>query len=204
MQGDTIIVRREALRQWLWQKAEGWGVKRQPGAMRQALAAYAFDNDPAAAIERMLDAETETVTLHETGEWLAGRILGPAWHERMAAMTHRHAELLLRAVRDLLADHLVTLPTLLERRAWPSLHLWFASLDGLRRALAPTLVAAYDADSNYSRGDTAHGASDTDIATLAAAVAAGASHWQQAAMRLLREDDDALAALVADPQPLAV
>jgi hypothetical protein len=35
-QGDTVIVRREALRQWLWEKADGWNVKQQDGALKSA------------------------------------------------------------------------------------------------------------------------------------------------------------------------
>jgi hypothetical protein len=57
----------------------------------------------------------------------------------------RHAELLARAVRDHLADCLVTLPTLLKREAIGSLHFYLANLSGLRRALFPALPQAYDA-----------------------------------------------------------
>jgi hypothetical protein len=60
-QGATLIVRREALRQWLWEKAEGWNVKQQDGALKSALLAYGFDLDPQAAIERMTEGEVETL-----------------------------------------------------------------------------------------------------------------------------------------------
>ena len=115
LQGDTVIVRREALRQWLWEKAEAWGMKQKPGAMARALAAYGYDDDPAAALARMTDRETETLILHERGEHAAGQLLGPDWEDMIAGFTRRRAELLARAVRDNLADCLFTLPALIER-----------------------------------------------------------------------------------------
>ena len=196
LQGETILVRRDALRQWLWQKVEGWAVKRQPGALARALAAHDYDADPHAALERLVESETETLILHETGELAAGRLLGPAWHERLAALRHRHAELLLRAVRDLLADCLVTLPALVGQRRDASLHLWFADFDGLRRELAPGLAAAYG-QANYSGGGTA-------VDALQHAIAAGAAHWLHVARTLRDADDLALVALAQAPQSLTL
>jgi hypothetical protein len=185
LQGGTVIVRREALRQWLWEKAEAWGVKRQAGAMARTLAAYDYDADPAAALARMTERETETLILHERGEHAAGKLLGPAWEEMIAGFTTRRAELVARAVRDNLADCLVTLPALLAQTDDASLHFWFANFDGLRRALFPRLAAAYE---KVSRGDT----------PLRDAVAAGAAHWQDVGRKLLAIDEAAIAALADD------
>src|SRR4030065_399157 len=52
----------------------------------------------------------------------------------LAQLTSKHAELLVRAVRDHLADCLMTLPTLLEREAIGSLPFFFVHLFGSRRA----------------------------------------------------------------------
>lgn len=194
LQGDAIFVRREALRQWLWEKAEAWLMKRQPGALAQALAAYGFATDPAAALERMLEAELESVILHERGEHAAGRLLGAGWEERLANGCARRSELLMRAVRDNLADCLVTLPALVERTAWPSLLFWLANLDGMRRALFPALAGF-------------------DLQTIGAGVAApelkaicrrGATHFEALARRLLTLDDTAVAALSHDLDVLAL
>ena len=105
LQGDTIVVRQEALRQWLWEKAEAWGMKRQRG--RDAGRRWpptAISTTPAAALERMTEGETETLILHEQGEFLAGRQLGPEWEAMLSGLKRRRAELLLRAVRDNWAD----------------------------------------------------------------------------------------------------
>jgi hypothetical protein len=179
LQNDTIVVRREALRQWLWEKAEGWSVKRQEGTLKRALDAYAFDADPARAIEHMTDAETETLALHEEGEYRAGQLLGPEWGLMLAGFDRKRPELLARAVRDNLADCLVTLPTLIERQAWPSLHLWFASFDGMRRELFPALVAEAQ---KVGADGTAPG--------LIELVVRGQEHWLQLARRLPQLDQN--------------
>ncbi len=177
LQGDAIIIRQEALRQALWEKTEAWSLKRQHGPMRAALAAYGYDGEAAravAALERMTAAESETLILHELGEHAAGRRLGGAWEEMLLGLADRHAEIVARAVRDHLADCLVTLPRLLERRAAASIHFWFANFDGYRRQLFPQLSAAYGRW--LERGD-----SDA----LAAAIERGRGHWQAQGEALL-------------------
>jgi hypothetical protein len=86
----------------------------------------------------------------------------------------RHAELYARAARDHLADCLVTLPTLLRHDARAAIHLWFANLEGMRRALFPQLPEAYAA---WRRGDGGR--------ALRATAAAGAEHWMRTCTALL-------------------
>jgi hypothetical protein len=190
-QGSTLIVRREALRQWLWEKAEGWNVKQQDGALKSALLAYGFDVDPQAAIERMSEREIETLVLHEEGELSAGRLLGAAWAPKLEGFAGKRAELLARAVKDNLADCLVTLPGLMQRGATDSLHFWFSTFDGLRRELFPRLVEAY---SKVGAGDTA----------ILAAAAAGRKHFADLGLHLLDMDEAAIAELSQDPAAIAL
>lgn len=192
LQGDTVIVRREALRQWLWEKIEAWALKRTPGTFALALAAYGHDDDPAGALERMTDAETHSLILHERGEHAAGRLLGTAWEDRLACASKRRAEILMRAVRDNLADCLVTLPALIERQAWPSLWIWFANFDGMRRELFPAMAAC-----DYEKV----GAGGTALQVLAAR---GAVHFEALARRLLALDEAAVEALSHDTAALAL
>lgn len=173
-QADTIIVRREALRRWLWEQAEAWDVKRNPGALQLALEAYGSGADAAPAIERMVAAETETLILHELGEHAAGSALGPAWEDMLAACRSRRAEVLARAVRDNLADCASTLPALLGNEAAGSLHFWFANFKGMRLALYPSLRSA------YLRWREAG-----DDAALRQVVEEGRSHWLGVANRFL-------------------
>lgn len=191
-QGDTLIVRREALRQWLWEKAEGWSPAQRDGALKSALLAYGFDVDPEGAIERMADGEIGTLALHEEGELAASRLLGAGWAPLVAGFRGKRAEIFARAVKDNLADCLATLPGLLARGAPESLHFWFSTFDGLRRELFPRLVAAYAA--GVGDGGTA----------LAAAAEAGRGHFAALARRLLRMDEAAIEALSHDAATVAL
>lgn len=175
LRGDTIIIRGEALRQWLWEKVEAWQAKRSEGALKAALDSYAYGADGGEAIERLAEAQTEALVLHELGEHAAGRLLGPAWERMLAATRNKHAEVLARAVRDNLADCLVTLPALLERDARGSLHFWFATFDGMRLALFPALAAAYR---------QWHGSGDATA--LQATLSQGSAHWRGVADDILR------------------
>jgi hypothetical protein len=184
LQAGTVIIRSEALRQWLWEKAEAWGVKQKPGAMARALAAYGYGDDPAGALARMTDCETGTLILHERGEHAAGRLLGPEWETMISGFSTKRAEIVARAVRDNLADCLSTLPALLAVDNRASLHFWFANFDGLRRDLFPRLADAYE-----------HWVASDDAGPLRQAVAAGADHWHNFARQILALDEDKVAAL---------
>jgi hypothetical protein len=173
-QAGTIVVRQDALRRWLWEKVELWGMSKAGGPLAAALRAYGFEADLEGALERMTDAETETLILHELGEAMADGMLGPAWPEMLAGLRRRRAEVLARAVRDNLADCLSTLPVLLEREAQASLHFYFAHREGLRRELFPALTTAYRSwcDSGSPQ-------------PLLAAADAGRKHWLKQARNLL-------------------
>lgn len=171
---DTVYLRQESLRRWLWEKAEAWGAKPRDGALKTALDAYGYAAGVDHAIERMTEGESETLILHELGEHAAGLLLGRDWEEMLAGFSGRRAEVLARAVRDNFADCLVTLPALLEREASPSLYFWFSNFDGMRRALFPALAHAFDL---WSEGGGS--------GAIAEALEAGRSHWAEAAGRLL-------------------
>ncbi|MDP1957600.1 MAG: hypothetical protein Q8J75_05440, partial [Rhodocyclaceae bacterium] len=130
--------------------------------------------DPRAALERMTDAETASLILHERGEHAASGLLGPDWETMLAGFEKRRPEILARAVRDNLADCLVTLPTLIERAAWPQLHFWFANFDGMRKEMFPALAAVDFA--KVGAGETA---------VLEEIVQRGAEHWHTVASDFL-------------------
>lgn len=200
-QGTTMIVRREALQQWLWEKAEGWNAKQRDGALKSALLAYGFDMDPVAAIERMTDGEIETLVLHEEGEIAAGCLLGERWSSKLTSFSGKRAELLSRAVRDNLADCLVTLPTLLQRDSNDSLHFWFSTFDGLRRELFPRLIEAYG---KVGDGDTAGDAPGEGSTTLLAAVEAGQNHFTALGRYLIGLDEPAIEKLSLETASIAL
>jgi hypothetical protein len=82
--------------------------------------------------------------LHEVGEAMAGELLGEAWGDMALSVSRTRGEPVARAVRDLLADCLSTLPGLLERDNLPALHFYFATFDAPRRQLFPRALDAYE------------------------------------------------------------
>jgi len=133
LQGRTIFVRLESVRRFLWERIEEW-----------QWASYEFVADPEAALQRMAENEMETMILHELGEAMAGELLGEAWGELALSVSRTPGEPVARAVRDLLADCLSTLPGLLERHNLPALHFYFATFDAPRRELFPQAPNAYE------------------------------------------------------------
>ena len=173
MRGGSIFLRMDAVRRLLWNKFEEWQWKEKDTALGRAFAHYDFERNIERGLDRMAEAESEAMILHEIGEARAESLLGEAWNTMLGQLTSRHAELLARAVRDHLADCLVTLPTLLEREAIGSLHFYLANLSGLRRALFPALPQAYES-----------WLGSRDTARLAELVSRAETHWLDAARQL--------------------
>ena len=172
--GETIFIRRESLRRMIWEKVEEWRWSRLDNALGRAVASYDFDADLDAALEAMTTRELEAARLHEIGEAMAGRRLGPAWEELLASLPRSKTEFMLRAVRDHLADALSTLPTLIAEDNRPSLHFYMANLNGMRRELFPSLGEAYEAW--RASGETA---------PLLELVERGTVHWEALAHDVL-------------------
>ena len=173
MRDGAIFLRMDAVRRLLWNKYEEWQWKEKDTALGRAFAHYDFERDIERGLDRMAEAESEAMILHEIGEARAEKLLGEDWNAMLGQLSSRHAELLARAVRDHLADCLVTLPALLEREAIGSLHFYLANLSGLRRALFPALPQAYEAWLGSG-----------DPAKLASVVKTAEAHWLDAARHL--------------------
>lgn len=188
LHGRRVLLRRDALVRWLWQQYEAHELH-PGGAFAAALAAcgYREGGDAAAALERLADEQLDVLLLHESGEHRAGRLLGPRWDAlRAATGGDRLIEAYLRTLRDHLADCLVTLPAVLDRPSPAALHLWFATLDGLRLEVFPALPQAY---AEWCRGD-----GGTRLRALASA---GSRHWLALGAELADRFADLGAAAVA-------
>lgn len=173
MRDGAIFLRMDAVRRLLWNKYEEWQWKEKGTALGRAFAHYDFERDIRRGLDRMAEAESEAMILHEIGEARAESLLGAGWNAMLGQLTSSHAELLVRAVRDHLADCLMTLPTLLEREAVGSLHFYLANLSGLRRALFPALPQAYESWLD-----------NRDTARLADLVSRAEMHWLDVARQL--------------------
>lgn len=143
--GKQIFLRRNALKQLMWEKYESWLWSRPDNATGRAVANYPFLHDVDLALELMTVDEMQVVRAHEVGEYQIGQQLGEAWEQMLMEVLGTPAELMLRAVRDHWADCLQTLPLLLSWPAGhPSMHTYIGNLGNMRKAMAPGLLAAYE------------------------------------------------------------
>jgi hypothetical protein len=171
----VIFVRRESLRRMIWERLEEWLWKKQNEALTRAMAYYEIEQDPDGALEQITDNEVETLILHELGEIMAGDLLGHAWDEMLLAVSRTPTEPLVRSVRDHLADCLSTLPALLTLEKSASIHLYFGSLDGMRKELFPALMRDYRLWLHSGELDE-----------LKRTVSMGKQHWLVVAKRILQ------------------
>ncbi|MBP6778515.1 MAG: hypothetical protein KA151_14825 [Piscinibacter sp.] len=175
-QAPAIVLRREAIARWGWEKFETHALHRLTGsALHAAVEAYGFERGFHAALPRWLAEQGEAMVLHEIGEHRAGELLGAQWAALRLSLPTRRGDLHARAVRDHLADFIVTLPTLLDRDAKASIHVWFANYDGVRELLFPALKDSYAA---WRAGDGGR--------ALRAAIASGKAHFTQLATQALQ------------------
>lgn len=173
-QNGTIFIRRQALRQMIWEKMEEWRWNRLDNPMGRAIQSYDFESEPESALDAMTDTQIDTFILHEIGEVQCGQALGPQWEEMLASFPRSRAEIQARAVRDNLADALSTLPRLLDKADAASVHFYFATLTNMRKSLTPSLVDAYQ--------EWHHHGNDSALKTI---IRRSQSHWQQVAETVL-------------------
>jgi hypothetical protein len=140
----------------------------------RAAAFYDYENDIESALDEMAAVETDYVIAHEKGELQAGLLLGETWLDMLAALPRTHAEIMLRAVRDHLADALTTLPLLLENKNPAAIHFYFGNMTAMRKKLAPSLQAAYE-----------HWHKTEDLSQLQALLPGLVDHWQVTAKKAL-------------------
>ncbi len=173
--GRTIFVRRESLRRYLWEKLEGWRWHRPDNALGRAFACYDFEGALETSLDAMTEREIKVLLLHEQGEYAAGQRLGEDWNAMLTSLANTPAELMARAVRDHLADCLVTLPALAETREPASLHFYIGTLTGMRLHLFPALRDAYAAWLETGATDAFVRIADQ-----------GRTHWEHVAEEMLR------------------
>ena len=174
MLNDSIFVRTEALRRWLWERYEEWTWNKRNVALGRSLDWHGFDKDTEKALEAMTEMETESVILHELGEARVGAELGEPWSHMLADLMRSRAEIMARAVRDIYADCLSTLPGLLERGEPAAIHFYFANFIGMRRKLFPELAGAYE-----------YWVQEGDLKPLREIAESGRQRWLDKAMAML-------------------
>jgi len=174
--GSTVFIRRDAIARMLWEKAQEADWHQGDTPMRRALRAYGYEDDAHAAIARMSDDQLETFVQHELGEVQANALLGEPWQALLADALGGGGEMLIRAVRDNLADALNTLPHLLGQRHPAPLHFYMSTLGPLRKSLQPGLLDAYET-----------WRSTQQLAPLQALAARSREHWLSVARQMISQ-----------------
>ncbi len=141
---NNIFIRKESFQRLLWEKLETWRWNEPDNALGRAFACYDCENNLDIALVQMTEAEVGNVIQHERGEIQAGKLLGEAWHQLLYSLPHSKASIMLRAIRDHLADSLTTLPALLNSDSAASWHFYFGNLNNMRKDLSPSLIKSYD------------------------------------------------------------
>ena len=172
-QDKTIYIRRESFKRMIWEKTEEWRWNQPKNAMANAMACYDFDNKLETSLDEMTDNELESSVLHEIGEIKAGEQL-PDWKQMLSDIMLTKSEIMARAVRDHLADAIITLPELLKQNNEASIHFYVANLTNIRKHIFPSLLTAYQqwVDSN-------------DLSAMQSLVETSRQHWQSIATQML-------------------
>ncbi len=175
LQGSTIFIRQESIRRFIWEKIEEWLCKKnQDVPLARAIALLGSKNNIEETLNIMVEQETKSMFYHEIGEIKAGKLLGTQWEEMLTTIARSKAEILARTVRDLLADCIYTIPTLLERDNDASIHFYFANFSGIRKILFPE---AFDAYNDWNRS--------ANKKSLEKTIQAGQNRWHDKAQEIL-------------------
>ncbi len=148
-QDDEVVLRTEAARMYLWDQIQYLKKSGKP-YLQFALEQCGVAANSQAELQRVLPmlfaAQVETYTHHEVGEMTDRVFDREAWQQIIADYPHTPVELLVRAVKDLLADTSAngTLQHLIDSGQTVSLALYAAFLDGLGRELFPGFRTAFN------------------------------------------------------------
>lgn len=150
LQGRTIFARKEITELLIWEKFGEYAAKNTKGVLSTAFAFYGASPgmDTAALEEKMegvAESELRTYIRHEVGEAAETERLGPLWPEMLSSIISSRAAVLVRAVKDTLADtsQKGMLKYIIESENTGSLAFYMAFLTGYRRPLAREITGAF-------------------------------------------------------------
>ena len=174
LQEQTVFIRKDALKNMIWSRYDEWRQAKRDNSMGRALAFYDFSENPKQSLSNMVDAELNTLILHEIGEGKVKKALGDEWGDMLIDFAHSKTEIIARAVKDLAADCLMTLPSLLENNQLASIHFYFANFSDMRKSLYPELFEAYQ---DWVKG--------SDISCLVQLIDKGRTRWRNTGEEIL-------------------
>lgn len=172
--GNSIFIRKESIRRMLWERIQEWRWHKNAGAMAKATSFYDFEKDLDQALNEMTEAELNAIIWHEIGEINTTALLGENWKEMLASSATPHLEIVLRAVKDLWADTMSTLPHLIDQEQHASIHFYAANMTAMRKTLCPSMLLHYQ-----------QWCEDHDMAKLKRWVKKSEAHWQAVLTQVL-------------------
>ena len=176
---NNIYIRKESFRRLLWEQLETWRWNKPDNALGRAFACYDCENNLDIALSQMTDTEVKNVIQHELGEIQASEILGEQWRSLLYSLPHSKAAIMLRAIRDHLADSLTTLPALLALDSAPSWHFYFGNLNNMRKDLYPALITGYE--DWYETGS---------LNNISKIIEQGKQHWLELCQQILEINEE--------------
>lgn len=164
-QQNNIFIRRESLHRMIWEKTVEWGWHKNKNAMFRAMNFYDFVSKPDESLDEMTNKELNSVILHEIGEIKSASEL-KNWRQMVMDLPRSQAEIMARAIKDLLSDAISTLPTLINNHDDASLHFYFSNFTHMRKELSPNLLKAYNSWND-----------NNDYSKLLSAINQSGDHW---------------------------
>lgn len=146
-QDNTIVVRQSAVELYVWDQMLYVSQSGQP-YFRFGLSACGIPEKDFGVLRRCLPkvitAQQDTFLYHEIGELTDSYFDRGLWRDIIATLPHTRTELLVRSVKDILADTCPegTLHQIVHFRKAAALGFYAAFLDGLRKKLFPEIRIA--------------------------------------------------------------
>jgi len=151
MQDRSIIARTSALTSFFWGKFEELKALNCGRALEYAFSEYGIhrDSPPDEIYERfhqVINSEMHTLIHHELGEANLNSQMGRWWRRLLQEFARSKEELILRAIRDVLADtcEAGTLKYIIQKKRAGSLGFYIALLGGFRGIIFPEIIEAFE------------------------------------------------------------
>ncbi len=191
-QDNTIVVRNSAIGLYVWDQMLYLNQSGRP-FFNYALSVCGLADEAPDTLRhnlpQVVEAQEETFLYHEIGELTDTCFDGAIWRDIVAALPHTPTELLVRTVKDMLADtgEEGTLPQIVRSRRQAGLGFYAAFLDGLGKKMFPEIrkgVARFIQDGDWQAITTmihsVHGKAEGMARTISAVFEEGTRYHNPA------------------------
>lgn len=179
-QDNTIVMRKSAVELYVWDQMLYLSQSGQ-SFFRFGLSACGISEKDSGLLRqclpKVITAQQDTFLYHEIGELTESSFDRKIWRDIIATLPHTRTELLVRTVKDILADTCPegSLHRIVRSRQTAALGFYAAFLDGLRKKLFPeirTALASFMRDGDWAAIATMISAVHEKAKTMALAITA--------------------------------